>query len=87
MLFDIQKAFDSFSWSFISKVLEFFGFSKYVIYWVNILNTSFKSAILQSSYLSDQLSIQRGYRQGDPVAPYLFILCAEIHSILMKQNK
>lgn len=87
MLIDFEKAFDSISWSFIYKVLEFFGFGKYIIDWVKILNTNFKSAILQSGYLSDQFSIQRGRRQGDPVAPYLFILCAEILSILIKQNK
>ncbi len=87
MLIDLEKAFDSISWSFIYKVLEFFGFGKYIIDWVKILNTNFKSAILQSGYLLDQFSIQRGCRQGDPVAPYLFILCAEILSILIKQNK
>ena len=43
--------------------------------------------MLQSGYLSNQCNIERGCRQGDPVAPYLFILCAEILAILIKQNK
>lgn len=51
---------------------------------MKILNINFKTAIMQSGYLSDQFSIQRGCRQGDP---YIFILCVEILSILIKQNK
>lgn len=87
MLIDFEKAFDSISWSFIYKVLLVFGFGNHIIKWVKILNTNFKAAILQSGFLSQQFEIQRGCRQGDPVAPYLFILCAEILAILIKQNK
>lgn len=65
----------------------FFGFGNHVIKWVKILNTKFKAAVLQSGFLSQQFEIQRGSRQGDPEAPYLFILCAEILKILIKQNK
>ena len=36
--------------------------------------------------LSEQFNIQRGCRQGDPIALYLFIICAEILAILIKQN-
>lgn len=64
----------------------FLGFGKNIISWVKILNTNFKAAILQCGHLSDQFDIQRGCRQGDPIAPYLFLLCAEILAILIKQN-
>ena len=86
VLIDFEKAFDSMSWSFIYKVLNYFGFGGYIIQWIKILNTNFKATILQSGFLSKQFDIQRGCRQGDPVAPYLFILCAEILAILIKQN-
>lgn len=52
---------------------------------MKISNTNFQ--ILQSGYLPDQFNVQRGCRQGYPVATYLFILCTEIFSILNKQNK
>ena len=87
VLIDFEKAFDSMSWSFIYKVLEFFGFGEYIIEWIKILNTKFKASILQSGFLSEQLDVERGCRQGDPVAPYLFIICAEILAIMIKQNK
>jgi hypothetical protein len=52
-----------------------------------ILNTYFRASVLQCGFLSEQFDIQRGCRQGDPIAPYLFILRAEILAILIKQNK
>ena len=50
------------------------------------MNTNFKASILQCGYLSEQFVVQRGCRQGDPIAPYLFLLCAEILAMLIKQN-
>ena len=85
MLIGIEKA--SLSWCFIYKVLSYFGFGNDIIKWVRILNANFKASILQSRFLSQPLELTRGYRQGDPVAPYLFILSAEILAILIKQNK
>jgi hypothetical protein len=87
MLIDFEKAFDSISWLFIYKVLDFFGFGNNIITWVKILNTNIKASIIQCGKLSEQFIVQRGCRQGDPIAPYLFILCAEILAILIKQNK
>lgn len=86
VLIDFEKAFDSVSWSFVYKVLHLFGFGKNLISWIKILNTNFRASILQSGFLSEQFEIRRGCRQGDPVSPYIFLLCAEILAILIKQN-
>ena len=37
-------------------------------------------------FLSEEFQVQRGCRHGDPVSPYIFLLCAEILAILIKQN-
>ena len=57
--------------------------------WIRILNTIFKAIILKSGFLSKQFDIQRDFRQfrqRDSVASYLYILCAEILAISIKQN-
>ena len=37
LLVDFEKAFDSITWSFLYKVLEFFGFGNSIISWIKTL--------------------------------------------------
>ena len=87
VLVDFEKAFDSIAWSFVYKVMKLYGFGENIIQWIKILNKNFRASILQSGFLSEQIDIMRGCRQGDPAAPYIFLLCAEILSTLIKYYK
>ena len=87
LLIDFEKAFDSVSWSFLYKVLEFFGFGNSIISWIKLFNKNASLSVNQSGNLSPFFYIGRGCRQGDPVSPFLFILCVEIFGIMIRNNK
>ena len=86
MLIDFEKAFDSLSWDFLYNSLDFFGFSANFSKWIKLFNNDIKAYILQCGFLSESIKIGRGCRQGDPIAPYLFLIGAEILSLLIKIN-
>ena len=46
-----------------------------------------KSAVSVNGRMSSWFSIKRGCRQGDPVSPYLFLLCVDILAIMIQQNQ
>ena len=75
---DFEKAFDSISFSFMKKCLKFFNFSDNLIKWVNLLLLDFKASINHCGNISKRFDIGRGCRQGDPIAPYLFIISVEL---------
>ena len=88
MLFavDFEKAFDSVSWSFLQKCLHFFNFGPDVIRWITTFYSNISTCIAVNSQYSSWFPIKRGVRQGDPCSPYLYLICAEILSLMIRNN-
>ena len=84
---DFQQAFDSVSWKFIHKTLDYFNFGPSFKRWIEIFQNGSESCILQNGHMTDYFSLQRGCRQGDPISPYIFILCAEVLSHMLRKDK
>nr|GFA71013.1 RNA-directed DNA polymerase, eukaryota [Tanacetum cinerariifolium] len=71
---DFAKAYDSIRWDFLDDVLDAFGFgSKWRLWIRGSLYSDIASVILNGSHWLE-FEFHRGFKQGDPLAPYLFIL-------------
>ena len=87
LLVDFEKAFDSISWSFLNDCLKVLGFGNGFIRWVSTFNTEIYASVLQCGYLSNPIHVGRGCIQGDPIAPYLFIICSFFLTAMVNQDK
>ena len=87
LIVDFEKAFDSISWNYMYKVLNFFKFGHDIKKWIQIINTDVNLCVIQSGFFSKFFKIERGCRQGDPASPYIFNLCVEILAILIRHNE
>ena len=87
ILVDFEKAYDTLDWKLIEKVFELSNFGEKILTWIKILQKGSKSLVTQNGILSDPIMLGRGCRQGDPVSPYIFVICAEILGIAIRENQ
>jgi hypothetical protein len=71
---DFKSAFDSIRHEFIWQLLEKMGVGENLIGHIKTLYKGAKSAVLNFDTTTIWFDLARNCRQGDPIAPYLFIL-------------
>ena len=76
---DFEKAFDTVSWKFIEKVLNYFNFGPSIISWIKLFQNG--SCIIQNGFMSDFFKIKKRMSTGRPnFTIYFYFMCRNLRS-------
>lgn len=82
---DIQKAYDSVEWLFLQQMMVELGFPYRYIQWVMVCLTTVSHIINVNGEVTEPFEAKKGIRHGDPISPYLFIICMEYLNRCLKE--
>ncbi|KAK0580349.1 hypothetical protein LWI29_000920 [Acer saccharum] len=83
---DLAKAYDKLKWSFIKEVLEEIGIGGKVNDLIMSCISSVQYQVVVNGEVSESFAPRSGIRQGDPLSPYIFVLCMEKLSHIIQQK-
>ncbi|KAK3211112.1 hypothetical protein Dsin_015818 [Dipteronia sinensis] len=81
---DMSKAYDRVEWIFVEKMMLKMGFPEQ---WVNLILRCISSvtySFMLNGEVSGNIIPSRGLRQGNLISPYLFLICSEGLSCLIR---
>ena len=81
-----RKTFDKIDQQFLYKTMTKMGFSEIFTNFIKILYKNNTSIITNNGYLSQQIQIQRGLRQGCPLSLPLYVIPGEITTVNINQD-
>ena len=82
---DMSKAYGHVEWPFLEEVMRKMGFNER---WINLMMVCVKSVtytILVNGEPYGMIQPTKGIRQGDPLSPFLFLLCTKGLNGLIKK--
>ena len=82
---DFAKCFDNIAFSAIIGSLQFFNFPPLIQRWVTILYTDFRVRIQNNGKFTSWVDVQKSVHQGGCISVQLFLLCAEIIALELRQ--
>ena len=82
---DMSKAYERVEWEFLRALMEKMGFDQRWVVWIMQCITSVTYRVLLNGDPKGRIIPSRGIRQGDPISPYLFILCTEALIALVRK--
>ena len=82
---DIEKAYDSINWQFLLKALQKIGFGSQWLGWMWSCLSSAKFSVLINGVPVGFFPSTKGFRQRDPLSPYLFVLGMEVLDALIRR--
>ena len=84
---DMSKAYDRVEWSFLEAMMRRIGFKDRWISLMMMCVTTVSYSVLINREPKGKITPTRGLRQGDPISPYLFLLCAEGLSAMLRRDE
>lgn len=83
---EAEKAYDRVSWSFLEDTLGAFNFPRNLIRLIMLCVKNAKSQILWNGESLESITHTCGLRHGDPLSPYLFVLCTDRLSYMVNEK-